>query len=104
MREHAEQNHGGDAEYVVKNIGSFVAEKANDDAFSAEESFVDVVDQTEAVVENEDEDDDNEVTFQQLEVKVIHIDSHYFIIILNIFLTSPFVSRPTRASLPAATR
>ena len=98
MREHAEENHGGDADYVVKNIASFVADMANNEAFSAEESFVDV-DQSAAVGE-ENEEDDHEVTFQQLEVKVIpNIDIYYFVIILL-----SVMSRPTPASLPAATR
>ena len=89
MREHAEVNHGGDADYVVKNIASFVADMANNEAFSAEESFVDV-DQSAAVVE-ENEDDDHEVTFQQLEAKVIH--NILVIILLSVM-----------SSLPAATR
>ena len=82
MREHAEEHHGGDADYVVKNIASFVADQANNEAFSAEESFVDV-DQSAAVGEENEEDDDHEVTFQQLEVKVLihNIDIYYFVII-----------------------
>ena len=102
MREHAEENHGEDADYVVKNIESLVAEKANDEDFSAEESFVDIDQSTTAVEENE-EDDDHEVIFQQLEVKVIHnidIFIQYFFIIILLFV----MSRLTRTSLPAATR
>ena len=48
-------------------------------------------------------DDDHEVTFQQLEVKVIHnidIFIQYFFIIILLFV----MSRLTRTSLPAATR
>ena len=46
-------------------------------------------------------DDDHEVTFQQLEVKVLihNIDIYYFVIILL-----SVMSRPTPASFPAATR
>ena len=83
----------------MKNIESLVAEKANDEDFSAEESFVDIDQSTTAVEENE-EDDDHEVIFQQLEVKVIHnIDIYYFVIILL-----SVMSRHTPASLPAAIR